>query len=238
MERGHPAGGADRARESGLPDLHLRFLRRAQGRRRRTWRLADYLAWARAAYPSATGASLLHTSVSFDLTVTSLWVPLTVGGDGADRRTVGRVVEVSLLEGDTRATSPPSTRSNAAPTGELVLGGEQLRGAAHRMAAHHPDVTIINSYGPSETTVSCTEFRVLPGDAVDDDVLPIGRPIRGMDVYVLDADSAPGAAGRAGGALRVRAWLGARVLGSARTDGIAIRCRSVHGRRDTDVSHR
>ncbi len=147
--------------------------------------LADYLAWARAAYPSATGASLLHTSVSFDLTVTSLWVPLTVGG--AVR--VGELAEenrVSLLKATPSHLALMNPTSEA-PTGELIFGGEQLRGAMLTdWRQHHPDVTVVNSYGPSETTVSCTEFRVRPGEPIDVDVLPIGRPIRNMDVYVLD----------------------------------------------------
>ncbi len=150
--------------------------------------LADYLAWARTAYPSATGASLLHTSVSFDLTVTSLWVPLTVGGQvrigGLDEE-IGRS-QVSLL----KATPSHLAMMDATidvPTGELVLGGEQVRGAVLAdWRAHHGEVTVVNSYGPSETTVSCTEFRVRPGETIDVDVLPIGRPIRNMDVYVLD----------------------------------------------------
>ena len=146
--------------------------------------LAGYLAWARSAYSSATGASLLHTSVSFDLTVTSLWVPLTVGGTVR----VGDLTEtgVSLLKA-TPSHLAILDPASSIPTGELVLGGEQLRGdMLTEWRRHHPGVTITNSYGPSETTVSCTEFRVRPGEAIDEDVLPIGRPIRGMDVYVLD----------------------------------------------------
>ena len=147
--------------------------------------LADYLHWARSAYSSATGASLLHTSVSFDLTVTSLWVPLTVGGTvrvgGLDD-----AVDVSLLKA-TPSHLAILDPTRDLPTGELVLGGEQLRGdMLTEWRALNPDVTITNSYGPSETTVSCTEFRVRPGESIDNDVLPIGRPIRNMDVYVLD----------------------------------------------------
>ncbi|TCO60560.1 non-ribosomal peptide synthase/polyketide synthase [Actinocrispum wychmicini] len=148
--------------------------------------LADYLAWARDAYPSATGASLLHTSVSFDLTVTSLWVPLTVGGQVRVGTLDEPVGPVSLLKA-TPSHLAMMPASGDVPTGELVLGGEQLRGpAVAEWRRGHPDVTVINSYGPSEITVSCTEFRVQPGDTVDDDVLPIGRPIGTTGVYVLD----------------------------------------------------
>ncbi|HJP75782.1 MAG TPA: non-ribosomal peptide synthase/polyketide synthase [Pseudonocardiaceae bacterium] len=147
--------------------------------------LADYLAWARGAYSSATGASLLHTSVSFDLTVTSLWVPLTVGG------TV-RVGELHEAQGVSLLKATPShlaimDPAAEVPSGELVLGGEQLTGAVvTEWRQHHPGVTVVNSYGPSETTVSCTEFRVRPGETIDRDVLPIGKPIRNLDVYLLD----------------------------------------------------
>ncbi len=62
------------------------------------------------------------------------------------------------------------------PTGTLVLGGEALRGemlAGWRTA--HPDVTVINAYGPTEATVSVMEFRIERGAAAGRRPCP-GRP--------------------------------------------------------------
>ncbi|MBC3840367.1 amino acid adenylation domain-containing protein [Streptacidiphilus sp. 4-A2] len=39
-----------------------------------------YLAWARQAYDSVGGRALVHSPISFDLTVTGLYAPLTSGG--------------------------------------------------------------------------------------------------------------------------------------------------------------
>src|SRR6185436_203311 len=42
--------------------------------------LSNYLHWAKETYASASGhGSLLHSPISFDLTVTSLWLPLCLG---------------------------------------------------------------------------------------------------------------------------------------------------------------
>ncbi|MFD7456446.1 MULTISPECIES: non-ribosomal peptide synthetase [unclassified Streptomyces] len=151
--------------------------------------LVDYLEWAGGSYPSARGSALLHSSVSFDMTVTALLTPLTVGGCV----TVG-----SLDDRDLPATAPtllkatpshlPLLRTlpaHASPTEELLLAGEPLTAEALRgWRTAHPGVSIRNVYGPTETTVSCTEHRVAPGEEPAG-AFPIGRPLANTRLYVL-----------------------------------------------------
>ncbi|MFD7631893.1 amino acid adenylation domain-containing protein, partial [Streptomyces sp. NPDC059851] len=162
--------------------------------------LADYLAGARSGYPSARGAALLHSSVSFDMTVTALYVPLISGGC---------VVVGSLRDADAgqsphteRYTFLKATPSHLsllselpeeyAPTGELLLAGEPVNAAAlEAWRRRHPDVAVHNVYGPTETTVSATEYRLAPGEPVEGHTLPIGRPLDNTQVYVLDEGLRP-----------------------------------------------
>ncbi|WP_328454617.1 non-ribosomal peptide synthetase [Amycolatopsis sp. NBC_00438] len=145
--------------------------------------LATYLAWAREAYPSLSGRALLHTSASFDLTVTTLLGPLTAGGSIVDS---GRPDFVKATP-----THLAVLPEESYPTGDLVLGGEALRGEVVRPFA----ATVTNEYGPTEATVGCVAHRL---DGPVDGPVPIGRPIPGTRVYVLDDRLRPVPPGVAG----------------------------------------
>ncbi len=88
--------------------------------------VAAYLVRARTAYPDAGGLSLVHSSVTFDLTVTGLYTPLVSGGCahlaelpdavGAPRPTFlkGTPSHLELLETLPAEVSPSGTSSWAA----------------------------------------------------------------------------------------------------------------------------
>jgi amino acid adenylation domain-containing protein len=164
--------------------------------------LSLYLAWARRAYPAVSGRALVHTPISFDLTLTGVLAPLTAGGcvqliafgDGPPG-------EQPTFVKATPSYLPMLTRLPTAfsPTGQLVLGGELLLGEAlRRWRAAHPGTTVVNEYGPTETTVGCSEFRIEPGDDVPDGGITIGRPIWNTRMYVLDETLRPVPAGVVG----------------------------------------
>ncbi|MEB2286137.1 MAG: amino acid adenylation domain-containing protein [Myxococcales bacterium] len=81
----------------------------------------------------------------------------------------------------------------------LVVTGEALPPAlCRRWLAVHPAVPLVNAYGPTECADDVTHHVVRtppPPDAVR---VPIGVPIPGMDVQVLDERLAPVPAGVAG----------------------------------------
>ncbi|MEU8988358.1 amino acid adenylation domain-containing protein, partial [Streptomyces sp. NPDC048558] len=176
-----------------------------------------YLLRARQAYPDAAGLTLVHSSVTFDLTVTGLYTPLVSGG-------CAHLSELPDAAGGPRPTFLKGTPSHlelldtlptsVSPSGTLVLGGEALRGEALRAwRAAHPDATVINAYGPTEATVNCLEFRIEPGTEPADGPVPIGRPFAGTRAYVLDAALRPVAPGVAGelyisGVVLARGYLG------------------------------
>jgi non-ribosomal peptide synthetase component F len=49
---------------------------------------------------------------------------------------------------------------------------------------------VINGYGPTENTTFTCCHRIRPED-IGCNAIPIGRPIRGTEVYILDADMQP-----------------------------------------------
>ncbi|MBP5911919.1 amino acid adenylation domain-containing protein [Streptomyces sp. LBUM 1486] len=140
--------------------------------------LAAYLGEAVAMYPAASGESLVHTSLAFDMPVTTLFTPLVTGGRvrfgdlNADTPSPGLLKvtpsHLRLLE------SLPNRVSDAA---NLVIGGEALDGTMlGAWRARHPEAVVINEYGPTEATVGCVVHRLEPGDALDAGPVPIGRP--------------------------------------------------------------
>ncbi|MGW0882416.1 amino acid adenylation domain-containing protein [Streptomyces sp. NPDC002671] len=76
-----------------------------------------------------------------------------------------------------------------APLRLLVLGGEAV--PADTLAAWRatvPWARVCNAYGPTETTVTATTYEA---DDPPADTVPIGRPLGGRRVYVVDADDEP-----------------------------------------------
>jgi amino acid adenylation domain-containing protein len=68
---------------------------------------------------------------------------------------------------------------------ELVIGGDIARpGPCARILAANPMLTLVNAYGPTEMSVTTTSYIVRPGLSFE---VPIGRPIKGTTVYVLDS---------------------------------------------------
>jgi amino acid adenylation domain-containing protein len=176
--------------------------------------LADYVAWAARQYANdADGKRLtwpLFTSPAFDLTLTSIFVPLASGGTilvypdeiGASALLVRRVFE------DNQADVVKLTPSHLAllrdldlsrsPVRRLIVGGEDLTRAT-ALAVHHAlggRAEILNEYGPTEATVACMVHRFDPDDPRSS--VPIGRPTDNARVHVLDASGNPTPRGVAG----------------------------------------
>lgn len=169
--------------------------------------LGTYLAQARVRYDGLAGRTVLHSSVSFDMAVTSLWGPLVSGG-------AIHVLDLKAIASGEQPPPPAAARptflkvtpshlpllsllpDSCLPTGQLVIGGEALTGSAlGRWRTAHPDVTVVNEYGPTEATVGCCAYVVRPGDTMDPGRVPIGQAFEGTHLYVLDAEGEPVAPG-------------------------------------------
>jgi amino acid adenylation domain-containing protein len=166
--------------------------------------LSHYARWAAARYVDDRPlAFALYSSLAFDLTVTSLFVPLLTGGSivvyadaaGADvpiRRVFaeGRVDVVKLTPAHLALLGESELRAGRVQ--RLIVGGEELKAPLARavVEASGGRLELYNEYGPTETVVGCMVHR-FDADHDRDAAVPIGRPISNTRIYLLDTAVEP-----------------------------------------------
>ncbi len=142
---------------------------------------------------------LAVTTVSFDISVLEIFLPLVTGARVV-LATREEAVDAAALSGRMEAEGVTVMQATPA-TWRLLLGGGWAGRASLRVLTGGEALTadlagdllarvgeVWNVYGPTETTVWSTVQRVTePGEGV----LPIGRPIAGTRVYVLDRRGEP-----------------------------------------------
>lgn len=155
------------------------------------------------------------TSPAFDAVLRDIFVPLAAGGtlvapespetvlDGA------RLVDWINRERLTLIHCTPTVfrsllRQDLTPDyfpalGHVLLAGEPLLPADVRRwsAVFGERIELVNLYGPSETTMTKLFYRVQPGDG-ELRVIPVGQPMPGTRVIILDEKQAPCPPGRVG----------------------------------------
>ena len=167
--------------------------------------LANYVSWARRFYDRGDRLTFpLFTALTFDLTITSLFVPLVSGGTIRVYEDVRGHADLAILEvlDDDAVDIVKLTPSHLALMAEaparssrirqLILGGEDLTTTVAQRAAHQFDEPIVihNEYGPTEATVGCVVHTYDPNADIGSSV-PIGKPIDGARAYVVDAVGQP-----------------------------------------------
>jgi amino acid adenylation domain-containing protein len=193
--------------------------------------LAHYLLWSSTAYAIAAGSGMpVHSSIGFDLTVTSLFAPLIAGcpvtllpedqaiealGTALAEQADFSAVKITPAHLDLiNQTLPPAVAPGS--TRALIIGGEALYG--HSLSfwrENAPQTRIINEYGPTETVVGCCVYELGPDDSLTG-AIPIGRPIADTQIYLLDRHGLPVALG---------------VVGEVYIGGVQL-ARGYHGRPD------
>ncbi|KAG0354081.1 hypothetical protein BC939DRAFT_505499 [Gamsiella multidivaricata] len=69
----------------------------------------------------------------------------------------------------------------------LLIGGEALSAAlVRRVRKLVPNGTIINEYGPTETSVAALSWKYAEEELIGQDAAPIGRPFSNKRIYLLD----------------------------------------------------
>src|SRR5262245_11797205 len=168
--------------------------------------LSNYLHWASEAYRAAEGSgAAVHSSLSFDLTVTSLFVPLVAGCTVRLLETSSPGAALDDLAGVLRSADALSllklTPAHlevleqqlegvdlAGRVNALVIGGEALHGTTLEFWREQaPGTRLINEYGPTETVVGCCVYEEAAGDRNLGPVL-IGRPIANLQMHILDGN--------------------------------------------------
>ncbi|MFI0424176.1 amino acid adenylation domain-containing protein [Spongiactinospora sp. 9N601] len=167
--------------------------------------LANLVSWHNRAYRLRPGVRHLHTAgLGFDAAVWEIWPCLCAGATlvvapDEVRVTPGAIVEyararrISILFAPTALAEliVELDADDDIPWRTLLTGGDALR--MHRVPRGW---TLINHYGPAEATVCATWHPVtrLP----DSGLPPIGRPIDGARVVLLDDRRRLVPAGRTG----------------------------------------
>ena len=160
--------------------------------------LVNYVSWASEVY--LRGESLafaLYSSLAFDLTVTSIYVPLITGNTVAifRREAKDALLEDILASGQasvckltpSHLTLIKDVDNRQSSVERLIVGGEAL-GTELTRQVHESfggNVEIFNEYGPTEATVGCMIYKFDPVDDTNGNV-PIGTPGANANLYVLD----------------------------------------------------
>ncbi len=141
----------------------------------------------------------LFTSIGFDLTVTSCFLPLLLGGGVRVYPEAGNGPDLSLMDVilDNLVNCIKLTPSHLALLQDqnvkdsqislMLVGGEDFKaGLAQAIYQQFgQEIYIYNEYGPTEATVGCIVHAFDPVKDVKGSV-PIGKPMAHMQAYVLN----------------------------------------------------
>jgi D-alanine--poly(phosphoribitol) ligase subunit 1 len=178
--------------------------------------LGTFLEWMLAEHRFAEGETFLNqVSYGFDVSVMDTYVALLTGGtvfsigndDVNDPKRLYRSLRASAV---TTWVSTPSfaamclaERSFAAgmlpAVRRFLFCGEALPPeVAGQILDRFPDAEVWNTYGPTETTVATTSVRIDRDILGRHSPLPIGHPMPGSRLEVVDEDGRPVAPGERG----------------------------------------
>ncbi len=160
--------------------------------------LTNYLWWAKKMYLKDENEVMpLYSSISFDLTVTSIFTPLISGNkiiiyDNDDTEFVlykmlreNKVTVVKLTPAHlTLLKDMDNSNSNIR---RFIVGGEDLKVnlASEVYNSFDKNIEIYNEYGPTETVVGCMIYKY--DEEKDRGVsVSIGHPADNVQIYILD----------------------------------------------------
>ena len=169
--------------------------------------MSNYVNWAMRAYRVKEGrGTSVHSSLSFDLTVTSLYPALLSGRSVVVLPQTGEMEALAeLLQSGSDFSLLKLTPSHlqmlkllleqrgkdSLGTRALVIGGEALKYADLEFWKRGGNVPrIVNEYGPTETVVGSVIYEVAAEESGQGDV-PIGQPIANTQVYILNEKMDP-----------------------------------------------
>ena len=145
------------------------------------------------------------TSIGFDLTITSTFLPLMHGGklivypeaeeNGADLALIdvmeeNKVNSIKLTPSHLRLLE--NKANHTSKIRRIIVGGEALKSdlALNIQSSFSPQLKIFNEYGPTEATVGCIVSKFDSTTSKKYNEVPIGKPIAGMNAHILDDEQA------------------------------------------------
>ncbi len=146
---------------------------------------------------------LLHSPLHFDASTLEVWGALLQGGAmviAPDRKLAvedfqplvegNKVTSLWLTAGLFHLVAEHAIETFAGLR-HLLVGGDVISPASFgRVARRYPNLVLINGYGPTENTTFTACYTAPPNVALDQSV-PIGTPIAGTEVHILDEAGQP-----------------------------------------------
>lgn len=172
--------------------------------------LTNYIWWANKMYlKNEEEAMALYSSISFDLTVTSIFTPLISGNKiviydndetefvlykilRENKATVVKLTPAHL----TLLKDMDNTKSSIK---RFIVGGEDLKVNLAKEVCNSfgKNIEIFNEYGPTETVVGCMIYKY--DEEKDKSIsVPIGYPADNVQIYILDNELNPVSTGFVG----------------------------------------
>ncbi|HYV13037.1 MAG TPA: amino acid adenylation domain-containing protein [Pyrinomonadaceae bacterium] len=166
--------------------------------------ISNRLLWMQRAYPLGAGDRVLQkTSISFDASIWEFFVPLISGATLVMARPGGHQDSAYLADavashGVTTLQLVPSMLqvmldepgfAKCSSLKRLFCGGEALTGEMQARFFELHDAELINLYGPTEVSIDATSWQCQSHS--EHRVVPIGRPLANVRVYLLNAYQRP-----------------------------------------------
>ena len=160
--------------------------------------LLNYFQYSLSEYRASDTVSFnfpLFSSLSFDLTQTSIYLTLLSGGTLFIYKENALESLPRILK-NKKITSLKLTPSHLAIIDgldnshlqQVIIGGEALLASQLKMFnGAESNTKIYNEYGPTEATIGCTVKDV---SAFNQEAITIGKPIWNTDIYILDQSNA------------------------------------------------
>lgn len=159
--------------------------------------LSNYIIWARKQYSKSPLDFPLYSSISFDLTITSIFLPIITGGKIVvySNEEYSNVIEQIIKDNNCNAIK--LTPSHLMLLKDInvfksklkvfILGGEQLFSKDVKMLCQKfsNNIEIYNEYGPTEATVGCMIYKY-NSQKDKEGAIPIGCPIDNIKIYIMN----------------------------------------------------
>ncbi|GLC32289.1 amino acid adenylation domain-containing protein [Clostridium omnivorum] len=162
--------------------------------------LTNYIWWANKTYlKSDNEVMALYSSISFDLTVTSIFTPLISGSKIVIYENDEKEFVLYKILRENKATVVKLTPAHLTLLKDMdnsksnikrfIVGGEDLKVSLAKEVSRSfgESIEICNEYGPTETVVGCMIYKF--DEEKDKGIsVPIGYPADNVQIYILDED--------------------------------------------------
>ena len=155
---------------------------------------SNYIFWANETYKTKNGCTMpLFTSLSVDLTMTSVFLPLISNGaikiykDEFSSLILDKIYndnEINVIKCTPTHLTLFKNNNNIKPKEWLIVGGENFGTKIYNNIKKY-NKNIVNEYGPTETTVgSC--YYICDDNTNNYKNAPIGTPVFNTEIYLAN----------------------------------------------------